>query len=137
MPLAIIIPRSPGYSDQERQPVKTWVLVLCVALTIVSIAIHAAIYFGVRGFQDLFRGFGADLPLLTRIVMASAKYYGLLVLVGLVPCVLLLYNRTRLIHESNRLFVLVLVSFGLSFGLLVVYVIAAYLPIFQLGAVVQ
>jgi len=118
------------------QPVKVWMLVLSVALTSMSAAIYLGIFFSGAGFQDLFRGFGAELPALTHFFLVSYPYYGALILIGLVPCLSLVWNRSRPIAESNRLFMLVIVSFGISFILLSLSVAAAYLPIFELGAVV-
>jgi len=92
--------------------------------------------FSGSGFQELFRGFGAELPALTRFFLNSYQYYGVLILIGLVPCVSLLWSRNRPIAESNRLFKVVFASFGLSMFMLSVSVAAAYLPIFKLGAVV-
>lgn len=136
MPIAIVLPEEPDESESKDQPVKLWVLTLSVLLTSISAAIYVAIFFSGAGFQDLFRGFGADLPALTRFFLFSYQIYGVLILIGLVPCVSLLWKRNRSIAESNRLFRLVLASFGLSLFVLGVSVAAAYLPVFQLGAVV-
>jgi cytochrome b561 len=137
MPFAILMPESPIGAENTRQPIDTWKLVLSIVLTIVSAAIYVAIFVGGAEFRGLFHGFGTDLPVLTRFVLATHKYYGVLILVGLIPCVALLRNRNRFIVDSNRLFMWVVASFGLSFFLMGVFVIAMYLPIFQLGAEVS
>jgi hypothetical protein len=134
VPLAIVLPESPSGSENTRQPVRSWILVLSIVLTLVSAAIYITIFIGGIEFRDLFRGFGADLPVLTRFVLATYKYYGVLIFVGLVPCVSLLWNRNRLVVDSNHLFMWVIVSFGLSFSLMSMFVTAMYLPIFQIGA---
>ena len=134
MPLAIVLPESPSGTENTCQPVRSWKLFLSIALTVVSAAIYVAISVGGLEFRDLFRGFGADLPVLTRFVLATYKYYGVLIFIGLFPCVSLLWNRNRLVADSNRLFMWVIVSFGLSFSLMSVFVTAMYLPIFQFGA---
>ena len=134
MPLAIVLPESPSGTENTRQPVRSWKLVLSCALTAVSAAFYVVIFVVGVDFRDLFRGFGTDLPVLTRFVLATHKYYGVLILVGLVPCVSLLWNRNRFIADSNRLFMWVIASFGLSFSFLGAFVTAMYLPMFQFGA---
>ena len=123
--------------NSERPTMKPWVPGLSITLTGISVAIYVAIHFSGQGFDDLFRGFGADLPALTAFVLAYYKYFGVLALIGLVPCVLLLWNRTLSIEDSHRLFALVLMSFGLSLAVLVLFAAAMYLPVFKLGSVVQ
>ena len=134
MPLAFILPEPPSDTENTRQPVRSWKLVLSVVLTVVSAAIYVMIFVGGLEFRGLFSGFGADLPLLTRFVLATYKYYGVLIFVGLVPSVSLLWNRNRLVADSNRLFIWVIVSFGLSSSLMGMFVTAMYLPIFKFGA---
>ena len=134
MPLAIVLPESPSGTENTRQPVRSWKLVLSCALTVVSAAIYVVIFVVGVEFRGLFRGFGTDLPVITRFVLATHKYYGVLILVGLVPCVSLLWNRNRFIADSNRLFMWVIASFGLSFSFLGAFVTAMYLPMFQFGA---
>ncbi len=136
MPIAIVLPEPPRDAEDVCRPVKLWMLILSVVLTIISATIYGAIFFSGAGFQDLFQGFGAELPALTRFFLNSYQYYGVLILIGVVPCVSLLWSRNRPIAESNRLFELVFASFGLSMFILSVSVTAAYLPIFKLGAAV-
>jgi hypothetical protein len=136
VPIAIILPEPPEGAENTCQPVKLWVLVLSVALTILSAIIYMAIFVSGQGFRDLFQGFGADLPALTHYFLIAYQYFGLLIMIGLIPCVLLLWNRNCPVVQSNRLFTIVVASFALSMFLLSVSVIAAYLPIFKLGAVV-
>jgi hypothetical protein len=136
VPIAIVLPETPDDPENICQPVKAWMLILSVVLTLLSAVIYAGILFSGAGFQDLFRGFGAELPALTRFFLASYQYFGVLILIGLVPCLSLLWNRNRPVAESNRLFRLVFASFGISLFLLSVSVAAAYLPVFELGAVV-
>lgn len=122
--------------NRARPTVKPWVPILSITLTGMSVAIYVGIYVSGQGFEELFRGFGADLPALTAVVLAYHKYFGVLALIGLVPCVLLLANRTLSVEDGHRLFALVLAGFGLSLAVLAVFTVAVYLPIFQLGSVV-
>ncbi len=136
MPIAIILPETPDDPENICRPVKAWMLILSVVLTLISAVIYAGIFYSGAGFQDLFRGFGAELPALTSFFLTSYQYYAVLILIGLVPCLSLLWNRNRPVAESNRLFRLVFASFGISFFLLSVSVVAAYLPVFAIGAVI-
>ena len=136
MPIAIVLPEPPDDTEHIYQPVKLWMLILSAVLTVLSAVIYMAIFFSGAGFKDLFQGFGAELPTLTRVFLASYQYFGVLILIGLVPCGLLLRNRKRPVIESNRLFRLVFASFGISLFVLSASVAAAYLPIFKLGATV-
>ncbi len=136
MPIATVLPEPPDDTENICQPVKLWMLILSVLLTIFSAVIYAVIFFGGVGFQDLFQGFGAELPALTRFFLTSYQYFGVLILIGLIPCLSLLWNQNRPVVESDRLFMLVFASFGLSLLLLGVSVAAAYLPILELGAAV-
>ncbi len=136
MPIAITLPEPPRGAEDIRRPVKLWMMILSVVLTVASAAIYGVIFVYGAGFRDLFQGFGDELPVLTRYFLGSYQYYGVLILIGLVPCVSLLWNRNRQIAESNRLFMAVFASFGLSMFVLSVAVTAAYLPIFKPGAAV-
>ena len=137
MPLAIVLPESPEGAENVRQVFSSFKLILSVALTAVSAVIYVVIFVGTLEFRDLFLGFGAKLPVLTQFVLASYNYFGLFLLVGLIPSVRLVWNRNRSVVEKNRLFTMIIVSFALSISLMGVFVVAMYMPIFQLGTVVQ
>ena len=136
MPIAVVL-SEPSSAQDIRQPVKLWVLILSVVLTVASAAIYVGIYLGGSEFEGLFRGFGTDLPTLTRMTLASYKYWGLFVVIGVVPCASLLWNRCRLIADANRHFMWVIAGCALSFFLLSLFATAMYLPIFRMGALVQ
>jgi hypothetical protein len=134
MAIAIVLPEPPDGTENICQPVKLWMLILSVVLTVLSAVIYVAIFFSGTEFKEIFQGFGAELPQLTRFFLVSYQYFGVLILIGLVPCVLLLRNRKQPVVHSNRLFMLVFASFGISLFVLSASVIAAYMPVFELGA---
>lgn len=136
MPIVNVLPESPDDTENICQPVNLSRLIVSVLLTVLSAVIYAAIFFNGAGFERLFQGFGAELPALTRFFIVSYQYFGVLLLIGLVPCVLLLRNRKWSVIESDRLFWLVFASFGISLLVLGASVAAAYLPVFKLGATV-
>jgi type II secretory pathway component PulF len=86
-------------------------------------------------FEDLFRGFGADLPWFTSTVLEVYKFNGLLLLVGLVPYAMLVKERKPTIKRRTRLTKLVVLGFGLALTSLAVFTTAMYLPVFQMGTV--
>lgn len=132
-----ILPDPPGAAEDERRPVQSWMLVVSAVMVLASAAIYFWIFMVGQSFQNLFRGFGAALPVLTKLVLASYQMYGLLFFVVLLPCALLFLNRVDFVAENSRKFKLVIVGFGLSLSILAVFSIAMYLPIFQMGAVMQ
>ncbi len=137
MPIAVILPESPQDGGESGHPIPRWMLIASVVLVLLSAAIYSVIYVQGSGFENLFKGFGADLPLLTRVVLASYKWYGVLALVGAVPSYYLFKNRFCYIGDRNSLFVPVIVSFSLAVFILVVVTMAMYLPVFQVGSVIQ
>ena len=81
-------------------------------------------------FQSVFDGFGAQLPLLTRAFLPGAPTYYIIAIVSLIAYL----SRHYQWFPTRMPFIL--------FGLCAmiegpVFVIAMYLPIFQLGAVVS
>jgi len=100
------------------------------SFTIVVGAIHYSLSRVATQFNDVFEGFGADLPWLTNIMLPDSLYY------WLVP---LSFGICYIVHHLgflSRPAVLLVSSVGtiLSISLCIV---GLYLPIFQLGAVVS
>lgn len=95
-----------------------------------------AFFFGrvLPAFNNLFKGFGADLPDLTKLVVAKALLVWLL-LVGmcLVQFGLYIYLLVSRTHIARRA---IAVSSGLNVALHLLLIGAVYAPIFKLGAVV-
>ena len=100
----------------------------------------AALYFfayaAVPEFGSLFQGFGAELPLFTGLVIGSYPWFLLLPLLVIVPFVLRLNRRLKSPGSATSLR-------GLAVGLLVsavivvlVCLVAMYLPIMNMGPVV-
>lgn len=137
VPVAAGVTDSPEAGSATSNPIPGWMLSASVASVLLSAAIYAVVYVKGAGFEELFKGFGADLPAFTRVVLASYKWYGVLLLVGIVPTVALFRNRKSFTGNRNLLFAPVVVSFHLSLLMLSILVAAAYLPIFQLGSALQ
>lgn len=136
MPAAIGLPEESGDTQNTGQPVELWMKVVSAGLTILSALIYVTIFFSGARFKDLLQGFDADLPALIRIFVVSCQYYAVLLLIGLIPCLRLLSKRSRPVYESNRLFRLVLVSFGISLLALLAFFAVAYSPIFNVRSAV-
>jgi len=52
MPIAIVLPEPPRDAEDVYQPVKLWMLILSVVLTIISAAIYRAIFLVVQDFKS-------------------------------------------------------------------------------------
>jgi hypothetical protein len=133
----VILPESLQESGETGGPIPRWMLATSVVSIIFSIAVYAVIYVQVPAFESLFRGFGGDLPLLTRIVFASYKWYGAFALVGGVPTYYLFRNRRCFVGDMNRLFVPVIGNIGLALFLLGAATAAMYLPVLPVSPVTQ
>lgn len=136
MPAAIVQPEDSRGTQDIGQPVELWMKVVSAGSTILSALIYVVIFFSGARFKDLLQGFDGDLPALTRFFVVSCQYYAVLLLIGLIPCLRLLSKRGRPVYESNRLFRLVLVSFGISLLALLAFLAAAYSPIFNVRSAV-
>ena len=104
---------------------------LRLALSVLPGAIVAiAVFLVIPSFQEVFTNVGADLPLETKILMATYRWWGLVVLTTL--CLWLVWP------NSSNLKASVALAFGIiSAGFLFLFAVwAAYAPIFQLGAIV-
>jgi type II secretory pathway component PulF len=85
-------------------------------------------------FAQLFSGFGADLPLLTRWVVAGVTFIWIAVLGTVVAQLVLfiVYISARSRKVKSAFWILAFVNLAA----LVTIVVAMYLPIFRLGSVV-
>jgi type II secretory pathway component PulF len=119
-----------GEGTKMRTAAEIWMLI-CGLLA--AIAIAAVVNLVIPQFDQVFRNFGAELPLLTRLFVA-----GRYALFGLPVLVLAAWALTprRTPPGNERGIVALVVGIGLGVILLPLCVIAMYLPIFQLAAVV-
>jgi type II secretory pathway component PulF len=97
--------------------------------TLIIAVLHALLSRVALQFNEVFDGFGAELPWLTKLMLSGSIYYWLMPM---------LFGLCFVVHHLgyiNRAMVLFITSVGTiaSMGLSVV---GLYLPIFQLGAVV-
>lgn len=58
-----------------------------------SALLYVGIYRVCANFDSLYRALGVDLPWVTRTVLATYQFSGALLLIGLVPCAVLLTKR--------------------------------------------
>ena len=109
-------------------------LILAALITAPAIFFSFRFLETVAEFDSLFKGFGADLPGLTQFFLshslAIAIAFRVCVACQLVLLVLLMLNRT---FKARRVFWSLAI---LSLGTTVTTVVAFYLPIFRLGAVI-
>lgn len=108
----------------------------------VAVAISAVVYVGIYTtgvrYETLYRALNLDLPWLTRIVMSTYKFNGLLLLMGLVPCAILLSKPELSAKAQNTLLRFVMFGFALALVSLVVVLVATYIPVpFAMGSASQ
>lgn len=134
MPIAVPLP---GWSELDEGQRSRRVRFCCIAAVAVSALLYACTWIVGLGFEELYRGFGSALPRLTRAVLATYKFSGLLLLIGLVPCVALVRMPVVAPARRTRLFVLVMLGFALASLWVTLFYTAMYLPVFQMGSAVH
>ena len=99
--------------------------------TFAALIIFVLLHYVVPEFEELFEGFGAELPFFTRLVLNVHEYFYLLTIPAFVGNILI-YNM------KNQLgWWLVGITGVMGILLIPLTIIAMYLPIFQMGNVVN
>lgn len=124
-------------SDDHPEGVKGWVLWLSTFLVLVSLANYTKIFFAIPPFRELFEGFGADLPGLTRFVLDYGRYSIAFFPLGLIPLLAMWRRRLSSSPQAGKEFRWVIASFVISVFALGVTLFGIYLPVYKLGAVVS
>ena len=122
-------------STQPKRPTPSNTRAIVFAL--ISAAIYAYLFYAVPAFRDLFRGFGAELPTVTRLLLNYYPVVLILLISSILLVVALVYSKTtnkyallqQLDHASSW-------NLGISVACCFLAMIAMYLPIFRLGAIV-
>ena len=111
-------------------------LLACAVMALLSAVIYGIMFIATPSFTNLFAGFGADLPALTRLFLAGGPWFLALGILGFAPFVLFALNR-RSDRKTRTLFVSLSVgSFLLSLLVFTLWIVATYLPIWRMGAVI-
>ena len=134
MPLVIPMPADADQNGASRPPVKRWMLIVGPLLLFLSALNYLVLFFQGPAFIELFAGFGADLPVLTRVMLTMSPYFGVLILIGLGPCIELF--KTSDGARAGKKLMWIVAGFGASLTVLGIWVAAMYLPVFQMGSVV-
>jgi len=121
-------------NDQVARP--TGLLVSASVLATISTAFAIRLPTTLAKFEQVFKPFGADLPALTRLVLAAP--YSWWLFAGLSALLATWTGRRNFVsrdelHKMKLALRLMLVATALAFG---VIVYALYLPVFMLGPVV-
>jgi type II secretory pathway component PulF len=119
------------YLSRRRRGLVTGYLIVTISLA----AIAAAMSRITPQFVQLFAGFGAALPWLTRFVIASTQYLALL---PAIPGIIAIYVWVRSVRsrQSERALTMILVGFAVVAVVIIPISVAAfYLPIFKLSKV--
>ena len=117
-------------------PASRWAVLLCAAMATLSAVIYGIIFLVTPSFAHLFAGFGADLPLLTRIYLGSGPWLIVLGILGFAPPILFALNRKAEQHVRNIFIGWSIGGLLLSVAIFVGWVVASYLPIWKMGATV-
>ena len=105
-------------------------------LTVWSLVIYAYIVFVIPSFEELFAGFGAELPAVTTFVFEYGRLSALLAPISIILLVSMWRKRTAATNDKARDFVRVVIAFVVSMVIGSVAVYGLYMPIFEMGAVV-
>jgi hypothetical protein len=109
-------------------------IVLAILVTVPAVLLSFRFLETAAEFEVLFKGFGADLPRLTQFILSHSLPIGIAfrasTVCQIVLLILLMVNRT---FKARRWFWLLAI---LTVGTTLTTIIAFYLPIFELGAVV-
>jgi len=115
-----------------RRPIGTLIIASIEALIGLTVAIRFPVTIG--NFEELFKGFGADLPGLTRFVLATRYGWWNFVLVA-VGILVWIVRRPPVTYVAQRRQMYAVAAYAVAIGYAwCVSVYALYLPIFRLGA---
>ena len=123
--------------SDDSGPIKTWKLLLATFLSAWAIAIYVYIVFAIPSFEKLFSGFGADLPTITSTVINYFRYAIVFALAVVFPLASMWWNQASGSLSENQNLRRVIIGFLVALIIGTVTVVALYLPIFKMGAVVS
>jgi type II secretory pathway component PulF len=95
------------------------------------------VYAVVPEFANLFNGFGAELPVFTRLFIATYQFVVLLPLVLIAPYMVRLATRSIALGSEQALRGYAVRTFLVSVIVVVGCIVAMYLPTWKRGAVIQ
>ena len=106
-------------------------------MALLSAIIYGIVFLLTPSFANLYSGFGADLPVLTRIYLSSGPWLIGLAIVGFAPSILFALNRSAEQHVRNVFIGISVGSLLLSAAIFVGWIVASYFPIWKMGATIQ
>ena len=111
-------------------------IIICLLALIVCLG-----YFGIAlvspNFDNLFRGFGADLPEVTRLALIAGPYLMVFCIPALVPFVYYFRGAGKDLDTRTRMLAFSVGNFVFAIVVIAAWFAAVYLPIFKMGAVVE
>ena len=111
--------------------ISSWLVVF--VFSVIAILVPLAI----SSFIDLFSGFGADLPALTKFVIHSRFFWGIFSIPALALAIYITVLPTHTRRYRRRMgLVLIMILVGIVL-LIVMSIVAMYLPIFRIPKVVN
>ena len=111
-------------------------LLACAVMALLSAIVYGIMFVATPSFSRLYAGFGADLPTLTEFFLTGGPWFLALGMLGFAPFFVFLLNRPA-DRKTRTIFVSVAIgSFLFSLFVFTAWVVATYLPIWKMGAVV-
>ena len=101
-----------------------------IVITVITCILHVWLLNVSKRFIEVFEGFGAELPMLTKLFLPGSVMYYLLPAAAIIA----LLGHPLGMRSAKTAFSLISISSGLFIP---AFIIAMYLPIFQLGSVVS
>ena len=114
--------------------ISTFGKVLCTLMSLATVIIYRGLHKIMIPFSDTFNSFGADLPLLTRLIIKISgvfPYFSMLCFAPMLIWLGFLWGKKfeRIIYKVGGR------NFQISLVVFIISMFSLYLPIFQLGEV--
>ncbi len=122
--------------DDSAAAVAGWILWVSLSLVAVSTLIYLGIQVATPAYEDLFRGFGGDLPAVTEFALVAGRYALLVAVLTAIPLINLWRRRRSTEARVGRDFGLVIAGFVVAVFAAAGWVFAMYMPIYTMGSVV-
>ena len=127
---------APVMGDGRNKPVPAGDIARAIVLAVMALAVGITMRSASHKFTELFAGFGADLPGLTRFMMDGVVFAPYLALPIFLPGFILLVQRQSYTGNPRRLVIAAAVGFALYAAAFGVFLYAMYLPVFRIGSIV-
>ncbi len=131
-----IWPSHDSYRNVELVSSKRRIILVSSIVIAILLAIFAGgAHFVIPSYVKLFNSFSTELPLITKMVLASYKYLVVMPLLGCIACVDMLFRQQWSVQYQYYMFGSLLGMLIIAFALIPLAIWAMYAPIFQMSTV--